>query len=131
MSEYETIYILKPDLPPARTEKISEKIQKILNESKAQVLNQKDWGKRKLAFPIGSFTYGHYVYFNYSGNGSFITDLERTLKYEEEVIRYLTIKIASEEKAKQKDKVKKVTDLEEFTLSSFEPRHYDDDYGDR
>lgn len=95
MNEYETIYIGQPDLPAGRIEKINEKIQKILKEGKADVLDCRDWGTRKLAYRIGKFTNGRYVYFNYAGNGHFITELERTLEYEEGVIRYLTVGVAA------------------------------------
>ena len=94
MNEYETIYIGQPDLPAGRIKKINEKIEKILKEGKADVIDCRDWGARKLSYRIGKFTNGHYVYFNYTGNGHFITEMERTLEYEEGVIRYLTVKVA-------------------------------------
>ena len=92
MQEYETIYVLQPDLPNARQSKVLEKVSKILKDNKAKVLEQKDWGKRKLAYPIRKFEHGQYIYFNYSGEGTFIPDLERTLKLEESVLRFLTVK---------------------------------------
>ena len=84
MYEYETISILKPDLPADRLTKLTDRVQKILVEGKAELLDHRDWGKRKLAYRIGKLHFGHYVYFNYVGNGQFITELERILKYEEQ-----------------------------------------------
>lgn len=133
MREYETVYILKSDLPSERTEKVADKVGKILKEGKAELLAQKDWGKRRLAYPIGAQSYGHYFYFNYLGDGRFITDLERTLKYEEEVVRFLTVKVGEAEAAKKRDPQKKSDVLEEARGGFFETpfigdyRDYDSD----
>lgn len=94
MKEYETVCILKPDLPVASLARVREKIQKILTDSKSEVITEKDWGKRKLAYPIAKGHFGHYLYYNYLGTGEFIPELERTFKNEEGVIRYLTVKVS-------------------------------------
>ncbi|MBI2339439.1 MAG: 30S ribosomal protein S6 [Deltaproteobacteria bacterium] len=104
MNEYETIYIAEPDLPAGRVEKISEKVLKILKEGKAEIIDQRDWGVRKLAYRIGKFTSGRYIFFNYTGNGHFVAELERTLKYEEGVVRYLTLVAASEKEIARRKK---------------------------
>ncbi|MBI4411506.1 MAG: 30S ribosomal protein S6 [Deltaproteobacteria bacterium] len=111
MNEYETIYIGRPDLAVGRIEKINEKIQKILKEGKADVIDCRDWGTRKLAYRIGPCTNGRYVYFNYTGDGHFITELERTLKYEEGVIRYLTVRLVDVDAVAKKKK--RINQLEE------------------
>ncbi len=133
MREYETVYILKPDLPSDRTEKIADKVSRILKEGKAELLGQKDWGKRKLAYPFRSCSSGHYFYFNYLGDGRLITDLERTLKYEEEVVRFLTVKVGEAEAAKKRGPQKKLDTLDEGQGGFFESpfmgdyRDYDGD----
>ena len=119
MHEYETIYITKADIAPARAEKIAEKVQKILTENKAKIELIKDWGKRKLAYPINKQGMGHYFYVSYQGTGSFINDLERTLKYDEDVVRYMTIKLGSVADAAKKP-IKKVVDLEEARIGFFD-----------
>lgn len=128
MNEYETIYILKPDLPADRLAKLADRVEKILKEGSAEVLETRDWGKRKLSFPIRKVNYGHYVYYNYIGNGQFIAELERILKYEEEVIRYLTIKMGSAADAKKRDRTKKPVELEEAKVGTSESSafHIDD-----
>ncbi len=103
--EYETVYILKPDLPADRLTRVSEKVNKIIKEQGGEVLLEKDWGKRKLAYLIAKGAFGHYFLFNYQGNGAFIGDLERTLKYEEDVLRFLTIKLDPRKVALAKNKV--------------------------
>lgn len=114
MNEYETVCILQPDLPGAGFEKIKDKVVKVLGDNQAHILNQKDWGKRKLAYRVGKCTSGHYLYFNYTGSGHFITDLERMLKYEEGVIRYLTVKVDEDVKTGVASKTKRVLVPEEL-----------------
>lgn len=125
MNEYETVCVLQPDLAPARLDKVREKVQKILGDAQASVLNVNDWGKRKLAYRVDKYTFGHYLYFNYSGNGKFIIDLERALKYEEDVLRYLTVKMPKQVDA---DKPKKVMQLEETAFSFGDTRQSNSDY---
>ncbi len=120
MHEYETVYILKPDLPMTRFEKVNEKIQKIISESKGELAEIKDWGKRKMAYAIAHHTYGQYVYVNYYGSGHFITDIERTLKYEEDVMRFMTLKVGSAEEAKRRDPATRVIVLEEAKVGAFD-----------
>lgn len=120
MYEYETIYITKPDLPVSQTEKVAEKVQKILTENKAKIELIKDWGKRKLAYPIAKLNNGHYFYVSYMGNGQFINDLERILKFDEDVIRYLTVRIGTAEEAAKRGPGKKNTELEEARIGFFD-----------
>lgn len=103
--EYETVCVLKPDLPAARLVRVKEKVGKIITDQGGELLVDKDWGKRKLAYKIEKNQFGHYLYFNYNGSGVFISDLERTLKYEEDVIRYLTVKLDTRKTSVGKGKV--------------------------
>lgn len=119
MSEYETIYILKPDLPVNRVERVNERVLKMIGEKQATLLVQKDWGKLKLAYPIGKFQSGHYIYSNYKGEGGLVSDIERILKYEEEVIRFLTVRMRDGEDD-GKGKTKRVTQPEEASLGTAE-----------
>lgn len=129
MNEYETVYIMKPDLPALRMEKINERIQKIVDEKKGELLTLKDWGQRKMAYRLGSHAFGHYVFINYIGEGHFVSEIERILKYEEGVIRFMTIKVGSAQSAKNKDISLKNTHLEEAKVGAFDlPYSYDDRY---
>lgn len=129
MNEYETVYIMKPDLPVLRMEKINERIQKIVAEKKGEVLTVKDWGQRKMAYSLGSHAFGHYVLIDYIGEGHFVSEIERILKYEEGVIRFLTMKVGSAKEAKSKDPSLKNSNLEEAKVGSFDlPYSYDDRY---
>ncbi len=113
MNEYELICIIKPDLQASRLEKINEKIKKVLDEGKGKILDQKDWGKRKLAYTIGKENYGQYLYFTINSGGEQISNLERVIKYEEDVMRFLTVKLDPIDPKAPADIPQRITTLEE------------------
>ncbi len=92
-TEYETIYILKPDLTEDAIAGVSEKVEGIVKQFEGVVLERDDWGKRKLAYPISRNSRGHYVRFHYVGPGDLVAELERQLRYDDSLLRFLTVKL--------------------------------------
>ena len=95
-NEYETIYILKPELPVDTIDKTADKVNGIIGKFDGEVLLQDDWGKRKLAYPIKKNARGHYVYFNYVGNSSLVGELERQLRIDDNLLRFLTVRVGED-----------------------------------
>lgn len=93
MREYETIYVLKPDLPSEQLTKLNEKVSGIIQKAEGHVLFHTDWGKLKLAYDVKKFRFAHYFYFQYLDNGDSISELERILKYDDNVLKFLTVKL--------------------------------------
>jgi len=93
MREYETIYILKPDLPADQISTVKEKIDGVLKKGKAHILSHADWGKRKLAYPVQKLRHAHYFYLQYLVLGPEISELERILKFDDSVLKFLTVKL--------------------------------------
>ncbi len=91
VNEYETIFILRPDLTEEGTKKIHDRIAEIIGRSQGQVVGVKDLGKKQLAYPIAKQTRGHYFQVNFQGTGKAVEDLERHLRLSEEAIRFLTV----------------------------------------
>jgi len=90
---YQTICVLQPDLQSAQIKIIEDKITKIFSAHETADFNKKEWGIRKLAYPIKKSKTGQYVEYNYKATPGLIADLEKNLGYEETVLRYLTIKV--------------------------------------
>ena len=127
MAEYETVCILKPDLAAGRIDKVKDKVHKVFADAKGEILLENDWGKRKLAYRMEKCLHGQYLYFNYKVDGSAIAELERILKYEEEIIRFLTVKIVPRGKAKR---VTQAPEEVMFKLEAIEAQNnYRSDYG--
>ena len=89
---YETMYILRPDIPEEEVDSHLKKYSEILEKSGTEVLDSQMRGKRRLAYPIAKHKEGIYVQLSHSGNGQQVAILERAMRLSEDVIRYLTVK---------------------------------------
>lgn len=94
MREYESIYVLKPDLPADGVKALQEKLAAIIEKQGGRVLVQTDWGKRKLAYHVDKFRFGQYIYLQYLDLGAAVAELERILKYDDKVLKFLTVRLA-------------------------------------
>ena len=89
---YETMYILRPDIPEEEVDSHLKKYSEILEKSGTEVLDSQMRGKRRLAYPIAKHKEGIYVQLSHKGNGQQVAILERAMRLSEDVIRYLTVK---------------------------------------
>ncbi len=89
---YETMYILRPDIPEEEVDSHLKKYTEILEKSGTEVLDSQMRGKRRLAYPIAKHKEGIYVQLSHNGNGQQVAVLERAMRLSEDVIRYLTVK---------------------------------------
>ena len=90
---YETVYVLKPDLNEDLLLKLIEQYQGILVERGAKNIIIQNRGRRHLKYPINRTRDGIYVQMNYDANGEVISLIERSMKINESILRYLTISI--------------------------------------
>ena len=89
---YETMYILRPDIPEEEVDSHLKKYSEILEKSGTEVLDSQMRGKRRLAYTIAKHKEGIYVQLSHKGNGQQVALLERAMRLSEDVIRYLTVK---------------------------------------
>ncbi len=89
---YETMYILRPDIPEEEVETHLKKYSDILISSGAKVLDNQMRGKRRLAYSIAKHKEGIYVQLSHTGDGQQVGALEKAMRLSEDVIRYLTVK---------------------------------------
>ena len=89
---YETMYILRPDIPEEEVSNHIEKYNKSLEKFGAKVLDSQMRGKRRLAYPISKHREGIYVQLSHQGDGQHIEKIEKSMRLSEDVIRYMTIK---------------------------------------
>jgi len=92
--EYETIIIIRPDLDDADTTAISEKVKTVLEAQECNLLLLDDWGKRRLAYPIAKHQKGHYILFNFLSTANKIVELERNIRIDDKIMRFLTVRRA-------------------------------------
>ena len=92
MNNYETVFILTPVLFDAQMKEAVDKIKAVLSAENAEIVNEEDWGLRKLAYPIEKKTTGFYWLIEFKANPETITTLETQFRRDERVIRFLTFR---------------------------------------
>ena len=105
MNNYETLYVLKPTLTDEETAANIAKIEEILVKNGAQILATNKMGMRKLAYPVEKNERGFYTIVYFKAAGSVIAELERNLKFNEDVIKYLTVKYTKQKEIAQFEKL--------------------------
>jgi small subunit ribosomal protein S6 len=89
---YETMYILRPDIPEEEVETHVTKYRDLVIEAGGEVIDTQMRGKRRLAYSIAKHREGIYVQLNHNGDGQQVASVERAMRLSEDVIRYLTVK---------------------------------------
>ena len=92
MNNYETVFILTPVLSDAQMKEAVEKFKTLLTDKGAEIINEENWGIRKLAYPIDKKSTGFYNMLEYSVDPSVIAGLEVQFRRDERVLRFLTTK---------------------------------------
>ncbi len=95
-SGYETTFITRPDLSDDALKALREKLIGILPQYQGELVLHEDWGKRKLAYPINNESRAHYTYLVYTGRGEVVHEIERNLRLQEHVLRFLTVNLEKE-----------------------------------
>ncbi len=89
MREYELIFIVHPDLEETATTEVVDRVKTWITEAGGTVDKVDPWGKRKLAYPIRKQNDGQYFFLQVKMDPSFITEMERNLRFLEPVMRFL------------------------------------------
>lgn len=93
---YETTFILSPEVTDDQRNTFLEKIKTIIKAHEGQVLSVEDWGRRRLAYPIVKETKGLYTYIVFTGNNALVAEIERNYRINEQIMRFLTIKLVDD-----------------------------------
>ncbi len=91
MRSYETMFIVKPGLTPEEADQVAEEVSALIS-SNGEVISLDKWGKRKFAYEIEHLTEGYYYVIQFNAQGSFIAELERRLKLNDNVLRHLIVR---------------------------------------
>jgi len=93
MPLYETVIIARQDLAPAQVDELTTQLQATVTSQGGKTAKMESWGLRNLAYKINKNRKGHYVLFNFDAPPQAIHELERTMRINEDVLRYLSIKL--------------------------------------
>lgn len=88
---YETLIMLAPNLPAEEMDAFKEKVANIMEAGQGQLVSFEDWGRRRLAYPVQKELFGYYLLYDFQGSPELAGELERNLKIDEKVFKYLTL----------------------------------------
>ena len=93
MNCYETVFILTPVLSDDQMKEAVEKFKDVLVQNGAEIVNEEEWGLRKLAYPIQKKTTGFYCLLEFKGEPTIVKKLDVAFRRDERVIRFLTFRL--------------------------------------
>ncbi len=92
MNQYELVYIIQPEMDNDATKALDERVSQVITANKGQIVSTEIWGQRKLAYPIKNFFEGYYILHNVEMPPKAVTEVERILRLNENVIRFLVVR---------------------------------------
>ncbi len=111
MSIYEIMFILDPEMGQEAKEKFSKRLDKVITKGDGSIINMEDQGMKALAYKINKKGRGNYFLGYFEAPGALISELERILRIDENVMRFIIVK--QDDKATRADFEKKAPVVEE------------------
>ncbi|MDE6294495.1 MAG: 30S ribosomal protein S6 [Muribaculaceae bacterium] len=93
MNRYETVFILTPVLSDDQMKEAVAKFKDVLTQNGATIVNEEEWGLRKLAYPIQKKSTGFYCLLEFEGDPTLVKKLDIAFRRDERVIRFLTFRL--------------------------------------
>jgi small subunit ribosomal protein S6 len=100
MNSYETLFVVDATLSEEDVKATVEKFTALIAEN-GTVESVDEWGKRKLAYLINDKSEGYYVLVNFKSEGEFPSELERLMKINENILRFIVIRKIEDKKTKK------------------------------
>lgn len=104
---YEVMYIVDPDTSGETIAKLNDAVGKVIEKEGGTVVRMDDIGIRRLAYPIQKKNEGYYVLFEIDGSGQEIAELERRMRVNDMIMRYMTVRVDEERKTADKLRAKR------------------------
>jgi len=96
LREYETIFLVKPDLTDEGVDRVKDRVRGIVNREGGKLIRFTVWGKKKTMFPVSKQPRAIYVHASYLGGHGLVAEVERNLRNLDEVTRWLSVKVADD-----------------------------------
>jgi len=94
--EYETTFIVQPEISDERVAALTVRLDELLERRGAVRLLYDDQGRRRLAYEIKKFQKGRYITLHYLDRGEAVADIERSLRLDDAILRFLTVQVSAE-----------------------------------
>lgn len=93
MALYENVFIARQDISATQVEGLTETFSNIINELGGKVVGTESWGLKTLAYKINKNRKGHYVMFNIDAPADAVAEMERVMRLNEDVLRFITLRV--------------------------------------
>ncbi len=97
MALYEHVFLARQDLSQAQVDQLAATATEIVEKNEGKVTKTETWGLKSLAYKIDRNRKAHFVLLNIDGPGAVVEELERQTRINEDVIRYMTIRVEEHE----------------------------------
>jgi small subunit ribosomal protein S6 len=104
---YEVVFIIDTDTGEDETTRLIEGLQRIVTDLGGTITKSESMGRRTLAYKIGRKTEGNYMLFEIEGTGREIAELERRMRVNDAILRYLTVRVDEERQRAEKLKARR------------------------
>ena len=109
---YEVIFIIDPDAEDAEVMRLTEAVQKIITDQGGSITKTEMMGKRQLAYEINHKRDGVYVLLEVDGSGAEIAELERRMRVNDRILRYMTVRVDEDRRRAEKLKTRRARKAE-------------------
>jgi len=105
--QYEVIFIIDPTADDDEVTRLSEGFKQIVTDQGGTITKHESMGRRQLAYEILHKTEGHFVLLEIEGSGREIAELERRMRVNDRIIRYITVRVDEDRRRAEKFKAKR------------------------
>lgn len=93
MAYYESVWIARQDISASQVETLADELAEQIKTNGGEVASREYWGLKSLSYRIKKNRKGHYMLFNLDAPAAAVQEFERTMRYNEDVLRYLTVRV--------------------------------------
>lgn len=93
MPNYESVFIARQDISAAQVDGLTEAFEKVITDAGGSIAKRENWGLRTMAYKIKKNRKGHYVLLNFDAPAPALHEMERQMRINEDVLRYMTLRI--------------------------------------
>ena len=93
MNLYEHTIVIKQDVGATQIKKLTEKYSKIVEKNDGNIVQTENWGLLNLSYIIKKNKKANYIHFKIKGNGKIIKELEKNESIDQNLLRYMTVKV--------------------------------------
>ena len=93
MPFYETTFLVRQDASTQQVENLTERFAAVIGDRGGKISKRENWGLRNLSYKIQKSRKAHYIFFNIDASPEAILEMERQMRINEDILRYLTIRV--------------------------------------